>query len=295
MRLFLFILIGLALSPTWLDVSRPELVADIGTLSAYVFLFAAGLELSLRKTAQHFKEAAIISVGAFVVPLFAGLFGALYLLPASSYTQPLFVATAMAVSALPVIIQLLKEAGLYTTHLGRLIVSAATLCDILAWILFSFLLPHQNLGVWIISHLPVFVFLAGLLLSDRNWISAKHMQQLEKATAWIFAPIFFISIGWNLNLAQHFDAKQVATVTLIAFFGKIVGTYLVSRWRKFSHADSMTIGLSLNARGAMEILMATFGLKAGFIDLTLFTSLICMAIITSLVPALTFRIQKQLK
>lgn len=293
MKLFLFIAAGLILSPTLLNIPKTETVSLLGTIAAYVFLFAAGLELSLKKTLAHLKEASWISVGAFIFPLMTGYAGALYLLPEGSNT--LFVATAMAVSALPVIIQLLKEANLYTTNLGRLIVSAATLCDILAWIMFSFLLPPQSMGPWIASHLPVFVFMAGLFISDWNLISEKRIEQLESFTRWVFAPIFFVTIGWGLNLAQHFDARQVAIVTLIAFAGKIIGSYAVSRWRKFNHTDSMTIGLSLNARGAMEILMATFGLKAGLIDMTLFTSLVAMAIITSMVPALTFRLQRKLR
>ncbi len=292
MKLMGFITMGLVLGPAFLNLHRPDFVGLMGTFAAYGFLFAAGLELNRLQTLRHAREAFFISVGAFFFPLLIGWCGAVYLLPESTYSDPLFVAVAMAVSALPVVIQLLKESNLYLTDLGRLIISVATLCDILAWLLFLVILPEHSRSLWLLSHMPVFIFLMGFFLSDRSFIAPTFIQTLEVLTRWIFAPLFFITIGWSLDVGQHFDSSQVATVTLIAFTGKIIGSYFAARWRSLSRRDSLTIGLSLNARGAMEILMATFGLKAGLITMTLFTSLVVMALITSLVPALIFRISK---
>lgn len=288
-KLFTFIAIGVLLGPTVLGLQRPDFISNLGMISSFMFLLSAGLELSLRKTMKQFKEAAIISLGAFLLPLFAGYLAAVHLL--DSQAHPLFIATAMAVSALPVIVQLLKEANLYTTDLGRMIVSAATLCDVLAWVLFSLLLPKQSWGPWLTSHLPVLMFLGGLVISDSAILSEKWIQRLEKTVRWIFAPVFFIALGWGLNLLRDFDLQQALIATAVAFIGKIVGAYTTARWRGFSDRDSTVIGLSLNARGAMEILMATFGLRQGFINPTLFTSLVVMAILTSLVPALYFKIR----
>lgn len=283
MKLVLFLCIGLVLSPSFLSLAQPSFAPTLFTWAACGFLFVAGLELSFRKVREQFKPALILSSGAFILPFAAGLIAAPYILPGASTRSTFFLAIALSVSALPVIIQFLREAKVYGTPVGRLIVATATLCDMLAWVAFAFLLEEQAQQGWIESHLPVFCFFAGLIVADLPFVSEKFKEFSFKVSTWTFSPIFFIGIGWKINLHESFDLTQVVIITVLASLSKFIGTYIASAPLKLNVKERVLVSLSLNARGAMEILIASTALKQGLIDETLFTSLVIMALATSLV------------
>jgi Kef-type K+ transport system membrane component KefB len=283
MKLVLFLCIGLILSPTLLALKQPSFAPMLFTWAACGFLFVAGLELSFKKVRAQLKPALILSTGAFILPFVVGLLAAPLILPGASSRTILFLAIALSVSALPVIIQFLREAKVYGTPVGRLIVATATLCDMAAWVAFAFLLEEQAQQGWIESHLPVFCFFAGLIIADLPFVSEKFKTFSFKFSTWTFSPIFFIGIGWKINLHESFNLTQVLVITVLASLSKFIGAYLAAAPLKINVKERVLVSLSLNARGAMEILIASTALKQGLIDETLFTSLVIMALATSLV------------
>jgi Kef-type K+ transport system membrane component KefB len=289
MKLFLLLSIGVLLGPSFGKIVYPESFSGFISLCANMFLFVAGLELSLRKTKECLPQALRLTFGAFALPFVVGLLTAWILFHTNdglSFTNQswLFLAIALSVSALPVAVQILKDLNLYQTDIGRLIISTATLCDIIAWVGFAFLLSGNGLGSWIKSHLPVFLFFAGLGLSDFKFWKKSWTAGLEKMSKWIFGPVFFICIGWKINLLTHFNLTQVLIVFTTACVSKFFGSYFMAKYLGHSHKQSTLIGLALNSRGAVEILIASLALRQGLIDETLFTTLIVVAVGTSLLP-----------
>src|SRR5690606_7221749 len=75
----------------------------------------------------------------------------------------------------------------------------------------------------------------------------------------------------------------------VASLGKIVGTYLGARLiGRRDHWTALSFGAGLNARGAMEIIIATIGLELGILSQDMFSIIVVMAMVTSLMapPAL---------
>lgn len=289
MKLFFFLVIGLILGPSFLSLEFPTQASTVVMVCTNLFLFVGGLEMSLRKTRAQFKSALKLSIGAFVPPFIIGLLMALFLITDGSgqklsINAALFLAIALSVSALPVAIQILKDLDLYDTEIGRLVISAATLCDIVAWIAFAFLVPSEGLGPWLRSHISVFFFFLGLFVSDTSFAEKYLHKGLAAFSKWVCAPIFFISIGWKLSLWQHLNLWQITWVLFIACLTKFAGSYLVAEKIGFSKKDSTLIGLALNSRGAVEIIIASLALQQGLIDQTLFATLVIMAVVTSLLP-----------
>jgi Kef-type K+ transport system membrane component KefB len=140
------------------------------------------------------------------------------------------------------------------------------------------------MGPWIASHISVFLFFIGLALSDTPVFSSRMRRYLEVASRWFFGPVFFISIGWKLDLWQYFDLAQVLIVFATATFSKYAGAYFTAKSLGLSNKKSMLVGLSLNARGAVEVVIATLALQQNLINPTLFTTLVVMAVATSLLP-----------
>ena len=77
--------------------------------------------------------------------------------------------------------------------------------------------------------------------------------------------------------------SALLTVILFAsFFSKIFGGYLGGKLAGFNSAKSVTLGLGLNARGIMELVIANIALAKGFIDVPVFSILVLMALLTTI-------------
>lgn len=139
-------------------------------------------------------------------------------------------------------------------------------------------------------------FLAGVALGDSPHMREKARRTLEQFVASVFAPIFFASIGLKVDFLAHFDPALVFTVVTVACAGQILGGSFGAKLAGFPKRHAWAIGFALNARGAMEIVLATLAMQAGLINERLFVALVTMAIVTSLLagPAIQ-RILKRRK
>jgi mannitol/fructose-specific phosphotransferase system IIA component (Ntr-type) len=105
---------------------------------------------------------------------------------------------------------------------------------------------------------------------------------IHQFVSFIFAPLFFASIGLTVDFVRHFDVGLVLAVLLIACVGKIVGCGLGARWSGMSSREAWAVGFGMNARGAMEIILGLLALQFGVIHERLFVALVIMALVTSM-------------
>ncbi|MGD8324023.1 MAG: cation:proton antiporter [Gammaproteobacteria bacterium] len=151
-------------------------------------------------------------------------------------------------------------------------------------------------------HFLIGAFTAGVLFT-RNAVGSDTFHRMEKRTEMFtlgfFAPVFFASIGLHLNLAAVVEAP-VFLLTLIVFatIGKLFGAGIVALLTGFSRRDSIAIGAAMNARGAVEIIIADIALRAGLFDHPdppppaidyLFSAIVIMAIVTTISSPLALR------
>jgi Kef-type K+ transport system membrane component KefB len=100
--------------------------------------------------------------------------------------------------------------------------------------------------------------------------------------------------GIRVDLTQLADpevAFWAVIVTLAATVAKVAGSYVGGRVGGVGRRDSLGLGASLNARGALEIVVATVGLSLGVIDTRAYTVIVVMALVTT---ALTGPVLKRL-
>ncbi|KYG65931.1 hypothetical protein AZI86_02345 [Bdellovibrio bacteriovorus] len=270
MKFILWLIFGLLLGPSVLAIKSPEWFNGASQAAGGIFLFLAGWEMRFLNLYPDRKFYLLAFVGSFVVPAVTGWV----------VFQNFFMAMAMGISALPITIQLLKEKGLYATSLARRSITLASLCDIGAWLALVWLLPAESVGAWVLSHWIVLAFFVGLLLGRIiEWPTQKSF--LIHAQTWILAPLFFLGLGWKIDLWRLFDLKSFLTVFILAVATKSVGSYVFSRWAGANHKDSWNLAAILNARGAMEILAANFAYDAGLISGPLFSALVLLGILTA--------------
>jgi len=99
----------------------------------------------------------------------------------------------------------------------------------------------------------------------------------------VFAPLYFVSVGLRASFTSDFDGLLVLLVLAVACLGKILGGALGAYLGGMNRRESLAVGFGLNARGAMEMILASVALEYGIIDRRIFVALILMALITSMV------------
>ncbi|MBI4822490.1 MAG: cation:proton antiporter [Deltaproteobacteria bacterium] len=128
-------------------------------------------------------------------------------------------------------------------------------------------------------------FVVGILVGQAKRFKAEVSHTLELVTAGFLAPIFFASAGLKVDLVRLLDPEIMVVgsiVLFIACLGKMVGCYLGAWAGGLSHWERLALGSGMNARGAMEIIVATVGLGLGVLTAEMYSVIVMVAIVTSL-------------
>lgn len=98
----------------------------------------------------------------------------------------------------------------------------------------------------------------------------------------LFAPLYFVSVGLKANFAANFDIQLVLLIVGLATIGKVGGAVVGAWISGINFKDTWAIGFAMNARGAMEMILASIALEVGLIDQRIFVALVTMALVTSI-------------
>jgi Kef-type K+ transport system membrane component KefB len=128
-------------------------------------------------------------------------------------------------------------------------------------------------------------FIMGIAIGDSVHLREEAREIIHQFVTNIFAPLFFVSIGLQVNFIKNFDITIVAIIIAMAYFCKILGAGLGARIGGMSKNEALIVGFGLNARGAMEIILGTLALNARLINSKVFVALVIMALLTSLTTA----------
>jgi Kef-type K+ transport system membrane component KefB len=133
---------------------------------------------------------------------------------------------------------------------------------------------------------PIFgAFLAGIALAQNGDKRSKAHEILYQMVNYVFAPLYFVSIGLRANFFTNFDLVLVVVLILVASAGKIVGATLGARLSNMSLKESVAVGFGMNARGAMEVLIASLALQYNIIDQRIFVALVITAFVTTIIAS----------
>lgn len=127
-------------------------------------------------------------------------------------------------------------------------------------------------------------FIGGILLGRSRYAKHEVEEQLETFTVAIVAPIFFATAGLRVDLSLLADpeiAVWALFVIAIASISKFAGALIGARLSGLATREGMALGTALNARGALEIVIATVGLSLGVLNDASYTIVVIMAIATS--------------
>ncbi len=135
---------------------------------------------------------------------------------------------------------------------------------------------------WIGIHAIFGAFIFGIALGDSVHLRAQTRAMLENFVGFIFAPIFFASIGLKVDFIANFDPILTLVILAVGTVGMVTGGTIGARWSGLAPRESLAVGVAMNARGAMEIILGLLALRHGIIGERLFVALVVIALVTSM-------------
>ena len=143
-------------------------------------------------------------------------------------------------------------------------------------------------------HFIIGTFFAGLIIY-RKIIGKENFETINdvsgKITFGFFSPIFFAFIGTELHAQSLSGAIPLFLALLaVAIAGKIGGGFVGARIAGFSAPKSRIIGYLMNSRGMVELVIAVIGLEAGIIDEVMFSIIVAVGFITTILAPIMSRV-----
>jgi len=152
------------------------------------------------------------------------------------------------------------------------------------------------LGAWFTDAIGIYAvfgaFIAGAAMPRGKFVQGVR-GHTEFLTTTFLLPIFFVYSGLNTRIGLvNTTALWMTTglILLLAVAGKGLACMLAARVSGESWSESATIGTLMNARGLMELIILNIGLQEGIIQPTLFTIMVLMAVLTTLMASPLFNI-----
>jgi K+:H+ antiporter len=136
-------------------------------------------------------------------------------------------------------------------------------------------------------------FLAGIVMPAGGDFRKKLVLRVEHFSSVLLLPLFFAFIGLRTHvglLDSSWDWLICLLIIAVATVGKLGGTSFVSRMMKMPWRESLQLGALMNTRGLMELIVLNIGYDLGILSLRIFTMLVIMALVTTVMtgPLLTF-------
>lgn len=216
--------------------------------------------------------AAIMAVsqgGSFTSALYNMLFLALYLAVIFGILRPLF--------------------GL----LGRRVRHREVLSKSLMGLIFILLMASAYFTKIMSMHALFGAFMLGLVMPENLDFRVIVKEKVEDLALLLLLPLFFVSSGLRTELGLVNTPELWALFgifTLVAVVGKMGGTYLAARSCGIQRRESLYLGAYMNTRGLMELVVLRIGLDLGVLSTVLFTILVMMTLVTTIMTAPTLQL-----
>jgi Kef-type K+ transport system membrane component KefB len=166
---------------------------------------------------------------------------------------------------------------------GRESIFAVVLVFVIAFASFS-----EFLGLDFV----VGAFFGSMLLSHQI-LGPTNFEEIQKTasnvTMGFLGPIFFAAIGLQFDVSGLRNWRLVFAILAISFAGKILGGFIGGKLAGMRNDESWALGIGLNGRGVMELVIANVALSNGFISQDLFTILVLMAVVTTFATPLLLK------
>jgi len=304
---------GIILGPTCLGYFAPNLTAALfpaegpvrlviegcNMIAVVLFLLVSGMEINLSRIWQQGKSAVCVSIGGLVLPFGIGLITATVIPDwtgrhegADAMIYSLFFATALSISALPVIARTLMDLNLYRSDLGIVVISAAICDDVAGWIVFAAILglagAKAGTGFAIGTTILLTITYAVSILTLGRWLFHRLLPWIQAHTTWpkgilafalslsfigaaytewigvhaIFGSFLVgVAIGDSSHLREH--TRTVINQFVTSIFAPLFFAGIGLRINFFSHFDVQLVLIILVIASVGKLVGCGYGARLG--------------------------------
>ena len=286
----------------------------LSQIGLVLYMFIVGMEFNHRLILGRVRHASLVSGAGIAVPMALGAIAALTLRGDADLFAPhvtpgaaaLYLGAAMSITAFPTLARILHEKGIARTRLGTLALAAGSSGDAAAWCLLALVLSYLE-GSWLIAILAIGgggLYVAVMLLLGRPLLRVLDRGVDGRgriAPGTLVGGLLVLMLGAFVTdvvgIYAVFGAfiagiaMRVAVILVaLSIVGKGVACLLAARVSGEAWRESVAIGVLMNARGLMELIILNIGLQHGIITPTLFTIMVLMAVVTTLMASPPFEL-----
>ncbi|WP_395718039.1 cation:proton antiporter [Prosthecobacter sp.] len=159
---------------------------------------------------------------------------------------------------------------------------------------YAFFLSLMCLGAWWTDYIELHAVFGAFVMGSampRGVVNRTLIERTQPLAVALILPLFFTYSGLNTRLGLLNSGTLwllCGAVLAAAILGKGVACWAAARASGISNKEAMGIGVLMNARGLMELIIINIGLQKGIISAEIFAMLAIMAVITTLMASPIF-------
>jgi Kef-type K+ transport system membrane component KefB len=131
-------------------------------------------------------------------------------------------------------------------------------------------------------------FLAGVIMPSAGGVRRFLRERLEAFGSAALLPLFFVFTGLRteIRLINDWSSWSICgAIIMVAVVGKLGGSMLMARWTRMSWRESYAIGVLMNTRGLIELVVLNIGYDLGILSARIFVMMVIMALVTTFMTA----------
>jgi len=144
-------------------------------------------------------------------------------------------------------------------------------------------LTTQIIGI----HALFGAFLAGVIMPPLPNFRKMMIDKVEDLSVTLLLPLFFVFTGLRTEIGLLNSPHLLlicAIIIMVAILGKFGGSSITARLMGESKRDSLALGILMNTRGLMELIVLNIGYEMGILPPAIFVMLVIMALFTTFMP-----------
>jgi Kef-type K+ transport system membrane component KefB len=145
---------------------------------------------------------------------------------------------------------------------------------------FASALITETIGI----HALFGAFLAGVVMPPAKAFRSMLKSKLETLSLVVFLPLFFAFTGLRMQITLLNDWLGwllCGLIIAVAIAGKLGGSMFMARWTGMGWRDSFSLGVLMNTRGLVELIVLSIGYDLGILTARVFAMMVLMALVTT--------------
>ena len=161
-------------------------------------------------------------------------------------------------------------------------------------VLLAFVLVVAFFYAWLSEYFGQVAAITGSYIAGVLFGQTRFKKQIDAGihplTYSMFVPVFFIGIGLSADGRQlGNDLLFLGVVLILAIISKVIGCGIGARLTGFNNQESLRVGVGMISRGEVGLIVAGYGLRHAIIDQNIFSIMIIMVLVTTMVTPILLR------